>query len=276
MAVAAPSVEGPEFAEKVRRADEITRRLQESNWDFDAVPELFTRAATCDVVAKEIVTIHDGRAQTLLGRLVMNGIGEEFQLNSPSSALNITLPGRPEVFKEINDQLGSRGLEDFEEFQGVKDIQQVVFYDFTNFYQARDLAFWSALYDCGLSPSGFEEFSRHLAAGKVVTSMRFRPSRPSLDSRPVYVQGFTGKRFPTPVVEWIPKPLFGGIAPDTLHLETLLTLDPTDLAHPFLPLVAEGAVELDGRRYYMRRFAGTSAKAAVRGPGVGPEKASDQ
>src|SRR6266511_2608961 len=255
MAVAAPSVEGPEFAEKVRRADEITRRLQESNWDFDAVPELFTRAATCDVVAKEIVTIHDGPAQTLLGRLVMNGIGEEFQLNSPSSALNITLPGRPEVFK---------------------DIQQVVFYDFTNFYQARDLAFWSALYDCGLSPSGFEEFSRHLAAGKVVTSMRFRPSRPSLDSRPVYVQGFTGKRFPTPVVEWIPKPLFGGIAPDTLHLETLLTLDPTDLAHPFLPLVAEGAVELDGRRYYMRRFAGTSAKAAVRGPGVGPEKASDQ
>src|SRR6266540_1531152 len=258
MAVAAPSVAGPEFAEKVRRADEITRRLQESNWDFDAVPELFTRAATCDVVAKEIVTIHDGRAQTLLGRLVMNGIGEEFQLNSPSSALNITLPGRPEVFKEINDQLGSRGLEDFEEFQGVKDIQQVVFYDF------------------GLSPSGFEEFSRHLAAGKVVTSMRFRPSRPSLDSRPVYVQGFTGKRFPTPVVEWIPKPLFGGIAPDTLHLETLLTLDPTDLAHPFLPLVAEGAVELDGRRYYMRRFAGTSAKAAVRGPGGGPEKASDQ
>src|SRR6266536_1236772 len=253
MAVAAPSVEGPEFAEKVRRADEITRRLQESNWDFDAVPELFTRAATCDVVAKEIVTIHDGRAQTLLGRLVMNGIGEEFQLNSPSSALNITLPGRPEVFKEINDQLGSRGLEDFEEFQGVKDIQQVVFYDFTNFYQARDLAFWSALYDCGLSPSRF-----------------------SLDSRPVYVQGFTGKRFPTPVVEWIPKPLFGGIAPDTLHLETLLTLDPTDLAHPFLPLVAEGAVELDGRRYYMRRFAGTSAKAAVRGPGVGPEKASYQ
>src|SRR6266498_591880 len=241
MAVAAPSVEGPEFAEKVRRADEITRRLQESNWDFDAVPELFTRAATCDVVAKEIVTIHDGRAQTLLGRLVMNGIGEEF-----------------------------------EEFQGVKDIQQVVFHDFTNFYQARGLAFWSALYDCGLSPSGFEEFSRHLAAGKVVTSMRFRPSRPSLDSRPVYVQGFTGKRFPTPVVEWIPKPLFGGIAPDTLHLETLLTLDPTDLAHPFLPLVAEGAVELDGRRYYMRRFAGTSAKAAVLGPGVGPEKASDQ
>src|SRR6266498_5562298 len=76
MAVAAPSVEGPEFAEKVRRADEITRRLQESNWDFDAVPELFTRAATCDVVAKEIVTLHDGRAQTLLGRLVMNGIGE--------------------------------------------------------------------------------------------------------------------------------------------------------------------------------------------------------
>src|SRR6266511_1764232 len=108
MAVAAPSVAGPEFAEKVRRADEITRRLQESNWDFDAVPELFTRAATCDVVAKEIVTIHDGRAQTLLGRLVMNGIGEEFQLNSPSSALNITLPGRPEVFKEINDQLGSQ------------------------------------------------------------------------------------------------------------------------------------------------------------------------
>jgi hypothetical protein len=271
MALTAPSVEGPEFAERVRRAEEIASTLQANGFDFDAAPDVFARQAACGIAAKEIVIVHDGRVQTTHGRLVMKGVGQTFQLNSPSSALNVTLAGRPDVFEQVNKQVGSRGLEDLEAFQGFQDIQDVRFFNTTNFYQPRDLVFWSVLYGCGLLPSGFQELARHMAAGRVVTGMLFVPGRPSRNGSEteIYVQGFTGKQFPTPVVEWIPTPLFGGMTNESLHVETLLTLDPTDLTHPVLSLVAEGSVVVDDRRYYMRRFVGTSAKQGVRGPNVG-------
>lgn len=269
MALESPSVEGPEFAERVRQAEETTSKLQANRFDFDAAPEIFNVRAACGIAAKEIILIHDGRIQTTYGRLVMKGVGEVFQLNSPSSALNVTLPGRPEIFAQVNKQVGNRGLEDLEDFQSFRDIQDITFINPTNFYQPRDLVFWASLYGCGLLPSGFQELSRHLAAGKVVTGMLFFPGRPSRNGEEIHVQGFTGKQFPTPVVEWIPTPLFGGLTNEALHVETLLTLDPTDLTHPVLSLVAEGRVVVGDRRYYMRRFVGKSPKQGVRGPGVG-------
>jgi len=266
-----PSVEGPDFATKVRRAEEITHRLQTNHWKFATVPEMFAKA-TCDVVAKEIVTIHDGRVQTLYGRLVMKGIGSTFQLESPASALNVTLPGRPKLFDDINRQIGSRGLSDFEDFRKLPLPQEAEFFGQTMFYQVRDLVFWSALHECGLSPSGFEELAGHINRGEVVTSLLFKPSRSSKDlDSPVLALAHTCKQFPTPVVQWIPKPLFGGVARETLHIDTLLTEEPCQVSHPFLPLVADGIVVVDNRRYHMRRFAGTSPKDAVRGPGTGAE-----
>src|SRR5437867_11787129 len=79
------SVEGPEFAQNVREAEALTRRLEEGNWDFEIAPEVFSMDATCDVAAKEIVNIYDGKVQTRLGHLVMKGVGSRFNLFSHES-----------------------------------------------------------------------------------------------------------------------------------------------------------------------------------------------
>jgi hypothetical protein len=275
MAVPELSVEGPSFAERVRKAEEITQKLQANQWNFDLAPEIFGKLAACDVFAKEIVNIHDGRVQMRLGRLVMKSVGTLMQLESPESSLAETLNVGPNVFDEVNRQLGSKGLNDFPEFRKLDQPQEVDFYGLTSFYQARDLVFWSALHECGLSPSGFEDLARNIYAGQVVRSLLFRPSRPSLDPKnPAVIQAHTGLQIPTPVVKWIPKPIFGGISKKTLHIDTLLTLEPTNASHPYLPLVSEGTIVLDNRRYYMRRFAGISPKDALRGPGVPQEGAT--
>ncbi|HZY30451.1 MAG TPA: hypothetical protein VFF86_02305 [Candidatus Methylomirabilis sp.] len=275
MPIPRPSVEGPAFAERVRKAEELTQQLAAGQWDFKLAPQLFGRPAACDVFAKEIVNIHDGHVQRRLGRLVMKGAGAVFQLNSPSSALGRTLGNiESSVFDKINQQLGSKGLADLPDFAEVDRLQHVEFYDPTNFYQVRDLIFWSVLHECGLSPSGLEDFATHLAAGEVVRSLLFRPASPTEDLRhAIFMQGFTGVEFPTPVVQWIPKPIYGGVSPQTLHIDTLLTLDQTNLSHPYLDLVAEGSLAFEGRRYYMRRFAGVSPKIGLRGPDVPPEGA---
>src|SRR5436190_22178883 len=93
------SVEGPEFAERVRVAEELTQRLERANWDFAAAEEFFVgRYADCDVAAKEIVNVFDGRMQTRYGRLVMKGTGARFNLFSHESPLSVYLGGRPRVF----------------------------------------------------------------------------------------------------------------------------------------------------------------------------------
>jgi hypothetical protein len=275
--------EGPEFLEQVKRTNEVVARLEDARWDFEAVPEIFARAtAACDVAAKEIVTVFDGVKQTRWGRLVIKGAGARFNLMSHESPLALYVGARPPVFAHINRQVGSRGLHDFDEFAEMHPPQEVRFYNPSVFYQLRDVVFWNALNGFQLFPSGFEDVRRLFASGNVIRNLLFRPAAPSKtaweiqddeEREPIFMEGFSGVQFSTGVVEWMPKPLYGGMSKQALHIETLLTTEETNLAHPYLDLVADGRVRLDDQTYFMRRFVGTSQKDAMRGPGVPPEGA---
>ena len=273
MALPALSVEGPDFTQRVKEADEITRKLEANQWDFDVTPELFGRSAACDVAAKEIAVIHDGKVQTRIGRLVMSGVGRQFNLLGPESPIATLKNSRSRILDVVNRQIGSRGLYDFEEFHKLSAPQDVEFHNFTTFYQPRDLVFWSALFDCGLFPSGFEHMARHMAAGRAIHNVIFDPALASLDMRnPVTMQAACLMlQFPTPEIEWMDKPLFGGMRRETIHIVNLLTLEPTKDSHPYLPLVGEGKVEYAEQYYYLRRFAGIAPKTALRGPGISAE-----
>lgn len=275
--------EGPEFLDQVERTNQMVTRLEDAAWDFEAVPDLFARAsAACDVAAKEIVTVFDGDMQTRWGRLVIKGAGARFNLMSHESPLAFYVGARPTVFSQVNRQVGSNGLHDFDEFAEMDPAQQVEFYNPTVFYQLRDVVFWNNLNGFQLFPSGFEDVRRQFAAGNVIRNVLFRPGAPSMtaweidveeERRPIFMEGFSGVQFPTRVVEWMPKPLYGGMSTHALHVETLLTAEETDVAHPYLDLVAVGRIRLDDTAYFMRRFMGISQKDALRGPGVPPEGA---
>src|SRR5690242_19576493 len=103
-------VEGPDFIKLVQEAEEATRVLEANNWNFNASPKVFALKATCDVVGKEIVLIHDGKIQTRVGRLVMTGSGSPFNLMGPESARSIFKPVSSHVLDEVNRQIGSKGL----------------------------------------------------------------------------------------------------------------------------------------------------------------------
>lgn len=266
-----PSVEGPEFAELLRRAEREVRTLEEAAWDFQAAPAVFGRSAACDVAAKEIIHIHDGVNQVRLGRLVMRGKGESFNLMSPESPLAVWTGATPQVFRELNRQVGSEGLEEIEQFRELGKPQRVRLYNATLLYTRGDLVRWSLLFDCGLFPSGFENLSTHISAGKVIRNVLFDSGLRRVDREDVVVEAFAGLVFPTPVIEWMDKPLYGGLSPETIHVETLLTPERSDASHPYLPLVGEGRVLFRDERYHVRRFEGVSPKDAVRGPGVPPE-----
>ena len=265
------SVEGPDFAELLRAAEREARKLEDAGWDFEAAPSIFGRRAACDVAAKEIIHIHDGVNQVRLGRLVMRGQGETFNLMSPESPLTVWTGGAPGAFRSLNLQLGSKGLEAFEQFRDLGTPQRVELYNPTVFYSRRELVVWSLLFDCGLFPSGFENLSTHILAGYGIRNVLFDAGMRRPDKEPVVVEAFAGVVFPTPVIKWMDKPLFGGMSPETIHVETLLTPTPSDASHPYLPLVGEGRVRLRGNAYHSRRFEGVSPKDAVRGPGVPPE-----
>src|SRR2546430_6654848 len=122
------SVEGPVFAERVRKAEATTQTLKSSQWDFAASPNIFGRAAACDVVAKEITILHDGHTQTRIGRLVMKGVGQIFNLMGPESPQSIFKSSSSVLLDEVNRQIGSKGLADFKEFRALGEPQQIEFY----------------------------------------------------------------------------------------------------------------------------------------------------
>jgi hypothetical protein len=276
--------EGPEFVEQINRANEVVGRLEAAGWDFEAAPEIFARqSAACDVAAKEIVSVFDGEEQTRWGRLIIKGAGARFNLMSHESPLARYVGARPSVFALVNRQVGSKGLHDFKEFAEMQPAQEVEFYNPSFFYQARDVVFWNVLNGFQLFPSGFEDVRRVLTAGYGIRNLLFRPGAPTRSAweiaegeerKPIFMEGFSGVQFPTGVVQWMPKPLYGGMSEHSLHIETLLTTEETDLTHPYLDLVAEGRLRIDDQTYFMRRFMGISQKDALRGPGVPPEGAA--
>lgn len=276
MAMTSPSVEGPDFLRHVKLAEDKTRRLAEAGWDFGAVPEMFGRTAACDVVAKDMVLIHDGRVQTRYGRLFLAGVGDRFNLMGPEHARAIFRTDPHRVVDEVNRQLGGSLLDGVEALGKYGRPQQAELFNLTNFFQPRDLVFYTALHEYGLYPSGFENLLRHFAAGKIVHNMEFMPPIPSAREKEPALMAISPlhMEFPTPTLEWMEEPLYGGIAKETWHVETILTAEPSKLSHPYLELVGEGRIELCGRRWHMRRFHGKTQKEGVRGPKVPPERAA--
>lgn len=276
MAVTETLGEGPEFAERVQEVERLVEKLEGSDWDFEEVPEVLARDSRADVVAKEIVHIHDGRRMVRIGQLVMGGVGEAFNLMGPIPASSKLRIGGTDALEAVNAQIPGHGLEDMDEYRELGEIQQVDFYNYGIFYQLRDLVFYLLLHDSGCFPSTLEYMVREFGEGKVVQNDMYAPRVPSFDPEdPVLMQGSCLQmEFPSPVVQWMDRPLYGGLAEETVHAETLLTLEPTQDSHPYLPLRAEGTVEYCGQRYHAKRFGGVSPKGAVRGPGV-PEEGAD-
>lgn len=275
MAVRRPSVEDLLINPIIAAADEKIGILEQNNWDFRAVPEAFARNPAADVLAKEIVHIHDGRTMTRIGKLYMGGVGTHFNLMGPinSDASFQVAPARE--LDEVNAQIRSRGLGDLKEFRALGKAQPVDFYNYTLFYTLRDLIFWVLVHDAGIFPSSLEHMVRHFAAGHLIQNSLYAPRHPSKSKRTPAFMMSVGLRlqFPTKVVEWMDKPLYGGLAQETIHVETLLTLKRSNVSHPYLQLEREGKVKLHGRSYYMRRFVGTTPKEGLRGPGVPAEGA---
>ena len=278
MAMLRPSVEGPEFAKIVRHTNEVVRKLEENRYDFATVPELFAKNAAADVVAKEIVHVFDGKTMTRHGRLVMGGVGSHFNLMGPippNSKLQIT---PPTILAEVNRQLKSKGLGDLPEYRKLGRVEEIEFYNYEIFYTLRDLVFWLVLHDAGSFPSSLEVMARHIAAGNIVQSDQYSPRRPSRSQKKpaLMAAGCLTLSFRTDVVEWMDKPIYGGLAKDTIHVETLLTTKRTDVSHPYLPLQREGKLKLNGKSYYYRRFTGVTPKDGLRGPNVRAENVADR
>jgi hypothetical protein len=275
MQVLRPSVEGIESIRIIREARETVNRLKESSWDFEKFPEVFAKNPAADVLAKEIVHIFDGRSMTRIGRLHMGGAGKAFNLMGPIPSDSVFKVQAPVELAAVNRQMKSRGLMDLKEFRGLGKAQPVDFFNYHLFYGMEDLVFWALVHDAGVYPSGLEHMAKHFAAGNLVQNSLYAPAKPSKSKRTPAVMSSVGLhlRFPTKVVEWMDKPLYGGLAKETLHVETLLTLKQSKVSHPYLPLTGEGTVKLGGTTYYAKRFSGITPKEATRGPGV-PEEGS--
>jgi hypothetical protein len=275
MAIRRPSVEGPEFARRIREVSEKVRTLEVNNWDFAHLPEVFAKDNRADVIAKELVHIFDGKRMTRVGRLVMGGVGTHFNLMGPiPSDARIQMTSSA-VLDTVNRQLGSAGLNDLKEFRSLGRPQFVEFFNYSMFYTLRHMVEWLLVHEAGCFPSTLENIVRHFARGDVVQNYMYAPVRPSRDMRqPAIMQAACmSLSFPARAIEWMDKPLFGGLREDTLHVETLLTTGATDVSHPYLPLEQEGEIVVGGQHYFMRRFVGSAQKDAVRGRSVPEEKA---
>jgi hypothetical protein len=280
MALNRPSVGGPEFAKLVRDVGEKVDELEANDWNFDAVPEVFARNAAADVLAKELVQLHDGRTMTRMGRLILGGVGSHFNLMGTMHSDSKFKVVSSELLDQVNAQLGTRGLVDLPEYQELErklgKAQDIDYHNYGVFYSLRDLVFWLLLHDAGCFPTTLELMVRRFAEGKVVQNNMYAPSKPSFDKdKPALMAGACLMlQFPSSVVEWMEQPMFGGLEPDTIVVEHLLTVDPTDVSHPKLPLVVESKVRLRHQEYFVKSFAGVTPKDALRGPDVPPEQAT--
>jgi hypothetical protein len=113
--------------------------------------------------------------------------------------------------------------------------------------------------------------------GNVVQNNMYQTRRPSTNPKKPALMRSPGLmvQFPSKVVEWMEMPIYGGLVDSTVKVEHLLTVKPTNISHPYLPLVLESKVRLVGEDYYLRTYGGTTPKEALRGPGVpqeGPDK----
>src|SRR5215472_5159860 len=156
MAVNRPAVGGPEFARIVADATEKVQRLEASNWDFDSVPEVFARDQHADVIGKEAVHMFDGRTMTRVGRLVLGGVGENFNLmgNFPAdTTFRVATEYTSHILDEVHRQAGARRLADLPEYEQIErsygEAEEVEFSNYGMFYRLNDLIEWLLVHDAG-------------------------------------------------------------------------------------------------------------------------------
>lgn len=268
------SVRGPEFAKRIKNAIDVVERAEKSAWDFGATPELRADDSTADVILKEIAIVHDGSYQTIVGNLITAGIGTHFNLMGPiqSDAKYMIKPNT--LLADLAGQMKGPKVQDFDLYKKYGTPLDTDFYNYTNFFTLRDLVFWHLVHGSGCFPTALEFMKRHFAAGKVVQNGSYRvPSFLAQDSTQPVALNLRCQRVSheTNAVEWMDKPLFGGLEPDTAHVEYLLTTSRSTASHPYLPLVDEGLIEYGGIRWHAKKFAGVTPKEGLRGPDVGSE-----
>jgi hypothetical protein len=261
--------------ERIRLAENAISKLEANNWDFDAAPEVYARNAQADVLAKEVAIFFDGHRETMIGKLVMAGVGTHFNLMGGNHIDAEFMSRSNTVLEDINKQLGTSSLREIPAFAKLPTPQQIYFYNRSKFFQLRDMVFWLVAHDTGCFPSSLEIMKRHFAAGKAIHNNMYRPPRPSLDPKKPAIMTSEGSdlflSFPTDVVQFMEPSIHGGLVNETMHIEYLLTLEPTKLSHPHLPLEGEATIHIGGQRWHIRRFMGISPKIGVRGAEVPPE-----
>jgi hypothetical protein len=260
---------------RIMHAEDVVRQLEANNWDFDSAPEVYAKNSRADVLAKEVAIFFDGRRETMIGKLVTAGIGTHFNLMGGNN-IDSEFMSRPNtVLEDINKQLGTASLREIPEFARIPTPQQIYFYNRTKFFQLRDMIFWLVLHEAGAFPSSLEIMKRHFAAGKAIHNNMYRPPRPSPDDHePTYMTNEGSDlflSFPTDVIQFMEPSVYGGLVTETMHIEYLLTLQPTSMSHPHLPLDGEATVNIGGQQWYLRRFIGIAPKVGVRGPDVPAE-----
>lgn len=260
---------------RVLRAEEVVQKLEKNNWDFDAAPEVYAKQAQADVLAKEVAIFFDGKRETMIGKLVMAGVGTHFNLMG-GNHVDAEFMSKPNtVLEDINKQLGTPSLRAFKQFAELPTPQQIYFYNRTKFFQLRDMVFWLVLHEAGAFPSSLEIMKRHFAAGKAIHNNMYRPPQPSLEPDKPAIMTSEGSdlflSFPTDVVQFMEPSVHGGLVTETMHIEYLLTLEPTKMSHPHLPVDGDAQINIGGQRWFLRRFMGISPKIGVRGPNVSPE-----
>jgi hypothetical protein len=288
MALNRPAVGGPDFARIVDDAAEKVRRLEANNWDFDSVPEVFARPQQADVMGKEAVHMFDGRTMTRVGRLVLGGVGEHFNLMGSipaDSTFRVATEYTSHVLDEIHGQAGGKGLRDLPEYSLIQErygeAEQVEFSNYGMFYRVQDLIQWLLIHDAGCFPSSLESIIRRFAQGNVVQNNMYSTKNPSSDREKPAIMRSPGLlvQFPSKAVEWMEQPIYGGLVDKTIKVEHLLTITPTDVSHPYLPLVLESKVRIVDQDYYLRTYSGSAPKEGLRGPGVaeeGPEQSGER
>lgn len=280
MALNRPAVGGPEFLRLVADARGKVERLEAANWDFASVPEVFAHPQHADVMAKEAVHMFDGRTMTRVGRLVLGGTGEHFNLLGTfpaDSTFRVATEYTTKVLGDVHSQLGRDGLTDLPAYRQIQTLygkaEDVEFSNYGIFYTLPELVQWLLIHDAGCFPSTLETIVRRFAQGNVVQNNMYSTDHPSKDPANPSIMRSPGLmvQFPSKAVEWMEQPIYGGLVDETIKVEHLLTVTPTDVSHPYLPLVVESKVRILDQDYYLRTYGGSAPKEALRGPGV-PEE----
>jgi hypothetical protein len=268
-----PPLEGPAFARKVEEARALTDKLEKSNWDFDLVPQVYSKNSRADVLGKTVVYVHDGQRETIYGHLVTGGVGARFNLMGPVQSNSVFRIVSTDVFAVLKKQTKTNGLRDIKAFRKLPKAEPVELYNYTNFFSLRDLVFWHILYGVGSYPSTLVHMARNFPLGKIIQNSVYTPSKPSMDPENPAIMTFEGLSvsFPTKQVEWMEQPLYGGLVKETMQAEYLLTAKESKVSHPYLPESKAGKVRWQGKSWYYRYFVGTTPKEALTGPGMGPE-----